>query len=47
HWYRAQSAIFDASLAYEFYGFGGPDLLEGLASHAEKRAPDFTVPTSE
>jgi len=47
HWYRAQSAIFDASLAYEFYGFGGPDLLEGLASHAEKRAPDFTGPTSE
>ncbi len=47
HWYRAQSAIFDASLAYEFYGFGGPDLLEGLASHAEKRAPDFTGPTSD
>ncbi|MEY2406454.1 MAG: enoyl-CoA hydratase, partial [Acidimicrobiaceae bacterium] len=39
NWYRAQSAILDASLAYEFYGFGGPDAREGLASHAEKRAP--------
>jgi enoyl-CoA hydratase len=42
HWYRAQTAIFDASLAYEFMGFAGPDAREGLASHAEKRAPDFT-----
>ncbi len=41
HWYRAQSAIFDASLAYEFYGFGGPDVQEGLASHREKRPPNF------
>ena len=47
HWYRAQSAIFDASLAYEFYGFGGPDAAEGLASHTEKRAPRFSGPTSE
>src|SRR5271169_1078796 len=31
NWYRAQSAILDASLAYEFYGFGGPDAREGLA----------------
>jgi enoyl-CoA hydratase len=47
HWYRAQTAVFDASLAYEFLGFGGPDALEGLASHTEKRAPHFTGPTSE
>ncbi len=47
HWYRAQSAILDASLAYEFYGFGGPDAAEGLASHREKRAPRFGGPTSE
>ena len=40
-------STFDASLAYEFYGFGGPDALEGLASHREKRAPRFTGPTSE
>jgi enoyl-CoA hydratase/carnithine racemase len=47
HWYRAQSAILDASLAYEFYGFGGPDAAEGLASHTEKRDPHFSGPTSE
>src|SRR2546423_11468922 len=29
NWYRANSAIFDASLAYEFLGFGGPDAPEG------------------
>ena len=47
HWYRAQSAILDASLAYEFYGFCGPDAMEGVASHREKRAPHFLGPTSE
>jgi enoyl-CoA hydratase len=47
HWYRTHSAIFDASLAYEFYGFGGPDAAEGLASHEEKRAPRFRRPASE
>jgi enoyl-CoA hydratase len=41
HWYRAQSAVFDASLAYEFLGFGGPDATEGVASHREKRPPNF------
>ena len=40
-WYRAQAATFDASLAYEFLGFAGPDAREGLASHAEKRPPRF------
>jgi enoyl-CoA hydratase len=44
HWFRAQSATFDASLAYEFLGFAGPDAREGLASHAEKRAPRFEGP---
>jgi enoyl-CoA hydratase len=47
NWYRAQSAILDASLAYEFFGFGGPDAREGLASHTEKRAPRFGGPTGE
>jgi enoyl-CoA hydratase len=42
NWYRAQAAILDASLAYEFLGFGGPDAREGLASHTEKRPPNFT-----
>ena len=27
--------------------FGGPDVQEGVASHREKRAPDFRGPTSE
>jgi len=47
HWYRAQGAIFDASVAYEFLGFMGPDAKEGLASHQEKRTPMFTGPASE
>jgi enoyl-CoA hydratase len=47
NWYRAQSAMLDASLAYEFYGFGGPDAREGLASHTEKRTPRFDGPTGE
>ena len=38
---------FDASLALEFYGLGGPDVREGLAAHREKRAPQFSGPTSE
>ena len=41
-WYRSVAAsIFEASLALEFYGFGGPEIEEGLASHLEKRAADF------
>jgi enoyl-CoA hydratase len=47
HWYRSQIPVFDASLAYEFLGFGGPDAAEGLASHREKRPPSFSGPTSE
>jgi enoyl-CoA hydratase len=41
HWYRSASPIFEASLGLEFLGFGGPEVLEGLASHQEKRRPDF------
>jgi enoyl-CoA hydratase len=46
-WYRAQAAIFDASLAYEFLGFAGPDAREGLASHTEKRPPNFKALAQE
>ena len=47
HWYRQALPIFDASLAYEFIGFGEPDAAEGLASHREKRPPNFSGPTGE
>jgi enoyl-CoA hydratase len=47
HWYRMLGPVFDASLAYEFYGFAGPDAAEGLASHRGKRPPEFNGPTSE
>lgn len=42
NWYRQLAgSIFDNSLALEFYGFGGPEVVEGLASHRERRTPDF------
>jgi enoyl-CoA hydratase len=41
-WYRQQAPIFDASLGLEFLGFGGQDVVEGVASHRERRAPVFT-----
>jgi len=47
NWYRMAGPMFDASLALEFYGFGGPDVAEGLASHLEKRPPKFIGPASE
>jgi enoyl-CoA hydratase len=47
HWYRMFGPAFDASLAYEFYSLGGPDVREGLAAHREKRAPRFGGPTDQ
>ncbi|MFT3660765.1 MAG: enoyl-CoA hydratase/isomerase family protein [Gordonia sp. (in: high G+C Gram-positive bacteria)] len=44
NWYRQNWSIFDASLGYEFYGFGGPEVAEGVASLKEKRDPDFPAP---
>jgi enoyl-CoA hydratase len=41
NWYRQAGPIFDASLGLEFFGFAGPEVREGLASHREKRAPNF------
>lgn len=41
NWYRQNISIFEASLGYEFLGFGGPEVVEGVASHREKRPPRF------
>jgi enoyl-CoA hydratase len=40
-WFKQSAPIFEASLALEFLGVGGPDIREGLASHKEKRQPNF------
>lgn len=42
-WYRQNSAIFDVSLGLEFLGFGGSDVVEGVASHRERRKPVFST----
>jgi enoyl-CoA hydratase len=47
HWYRQAGPIFDASLAYEMYGFGGPDAREGLSAARDRRQARFVGPTSE
>ncbi len=44
NWLRLAGPTFDASLALEFLGFMGPEIAEGLASHREKRPPDFSKP---
>ena len=44
-WYRQNGPIFDTSLGLEFLGFEGPDLVEGVASHRERRPPAFDVTT--
>jgi enoyl-CoA hydratase len=36
NWFRSQSGTFEASLAYEFYGFGGEDAAAGVAKHRER-----------
>lgn len=41
NWLRQAGPIFDASTALEMLGFMGEDVKEGVASHREKRAPNF------
>ena len=41
NWLRMAGPAFDASLAMQMFGFSGPEAREGLASHREKRPPDF------
>jgi len=41
-WYRQLAgSIFEASLGFEFLGFTGTEVREGLAAHRERRAPRF------
>jgi enoyl-CoA hydratase len=47
NWLRQAGPLFDVSVAYELCGFGGPDVVEGVASLREKRAPKFTGPAAE
>lgn len=47
NWLRQAGPIFDASLAYEFLGFSGPDVREGVAAIRERRPPHFAGPASE
>ena len=41
NWWRMASPIFEASLGYEFVGFGGPEVVEGVSSYRERRQPKF------
>ena len=41
NWLRMMGPSFDASTALEMLGFLGPEVKEGLASHLEKRKPNF------
>jgi enoyl-CoA hydratase len=41
NWLRMAGPAFDASLALEILGFTGPEAKEGVASHREKRKPEF------
>ena len=44
HWYRAFAPAFEASVAYEFLGFAGRDVHEGVAAVRERRPPRFPGP---
>ena len=41
NWLRAAGPIFDSSLALEFLGFTGPDVVEGVAAVRGKRKANF------
>ena len=41
NWYRMAGPAFDASTALEMLGFTTAEAQEGIASHREKRAPNF------
>ena len=41
NWLRMAGPTFDASLALEMMGFGGPEQIEGRQALVEKRRPNF------
>ena len=45
-WYRTFTPAFDASVAYEFLGFAGSDVHEGIAAVRERRPPRFPGPAA-
>jgi enoyl-CoA hydratase len=47
NWLRLAGPTFDASLALEFIGFGGPDVREGVAALRDKRPPRFEGPAPD
>jgi enoyl-CoA hydratase len=47
NWLRVAGPIFDSSLALEFLGFTGPDVVEGVAARRAKREPDFSGPGAQ
>ncbi len=47
NWLRMAGPTFDTSLALEFLGFAGPDVVEGVAARRERRPPDFRGSASE
>ncbi|HEX5611823.1 MAG TPA: enoyl-CoA hydratase-related protein, partial [Burkholderiales bacterium] len=47
NWLRMAGPNFDTSLALEILGFSGPEVQEGIASHRQKRAPQFPAPPKD
>jgi enoyl-CoA hydratase len=45
HWMKQAAPIFDASLALEFMGMGGPEGREGMDAFLQKRKPAFDQDT--
>jgi len=45
HWIKQAAPIFDASLALEFLGMGGPEGAEGIDAFLQKRKPSFNPET--
>lgn len=44
-WLKQFEAVFEASLAYEFLGFPGPEAVEGMQAFVEKRTAAFPKPS--